>query len=166
MSNTASRRGAMSSSRPCKPSCRGRRCARSSSRITPKRATDVHPLILNACRIHFIQHWFNLADLACEEALYDSCSLRRFVGIDLGREPVPDATTLLKFRKLLNENKLGEALFAQVGQLLQGKGVKVSTGTIVDATIQLARPAPPRTRARRVTPRCTRPAKASSGTLA
>ena len=43
-------------------------------------------------RIHFLQHWFNLADLACEEALYDSASLRRFVGIDLGKEPVPDAT--------------------------------------------------------------------------
>lgn len=43
-------------------------------------------------RIHFVQHWFNLADLACEEALYDSVSLRRFVGIDLGRESVPDAT--------------------------------------------------------------------------
>ena len=86
-------------------------------------------------RIHFIQHWFNLADLACEEALYDSASLRRFVGIDLGREPVPDATTLLKFRRLLNDNKLGEALFAQVGQVLQSKGFKVNTGTIVDATI-------------------------------
>ena len=86
-------------------------------------------------RIHFIQHWFNLADLACEEALYDSASLRRFVGIDLGREPVPDATTMLKFRKLLNDNKLGEALFAQVGQVLQSKGFKVNTGTIVDATI-------------------------------
>jgi len=86
-------------------------------------------------RIHFIQHWFNLADLACEEALYDSASLRRFVGIDLGREPVPDATTVLKFRRLLNNNKLGEALFAQVGQELQARGFKVNTGTIVDATI-------------------------------
>ena len=86
-------------------------------------------------RIHFIQHWFNLADLACEEALYDSASLRRFVGIDLGREPVPDATTLLKFRRLLNDNKLGEALFAKVGQELQARGFKVNTGTIVDATI-------------------------------
>ena len=86
-------------------------------------------------RIHFIQHWFNLADLACEEALYDSASLRRFVGIDLGREPVPDATTLLKFRKLLNDNKLGEALFSKVGQELQERGFKVNTGTIVDATI-------------------------------
>jgi IS5 family transposase len=51
-------------------------------------------------RIHFLQHWFNLADLACEEALYDSASLRRFAGIDLGNEPVPDATTMLKFRQL------------------------------------------------------------------
>lgn len=86
-------------------------------------------------RIHFIQHWFNLADLACEEALYDSASLRRFVGIDLGREPVPDATTMLKFRRLLNDNKLGEALFAKVGAELQARGFKLNTGTIVDATI-------------------------------
>ena len=86
-------------------------------------------------RIHFIQHWFNLADLACEEALYDSASLRSFVGIDLGREPVPDSTTITKFRKLLNDNKLGEALFAQVGRELQARGFKVNTGTIVDATI-------------------------------
>jgi len=86
-------------------------------------------------RIHFIQHWFNLADLSCEEALYDSASLRRFVGIDLGREPVPDATTILKFRRLLNEHKLGEALFSKVGEELQARGFKVNTGTIVDATI-------------------------------
>ena len=86
-------------------------------------------------RIHFIQHWFNLADLACEEALYDSASLRRFVGIDLGTEPVPDATTMLKFRRLLNDYKLGEKLFAKVGEVLQASGFKVKTGTIVDATI-------------------------------
>ena len=49
-------------------------------------------------RIHFIQHWFNLSDPAAEEALYDSRSLRQFVGIDLGREPVPDETTICKFR--------------------------------------------------------------------
>jgi len=86
-------------------------------------------------RIHFVQHWFNLADLACEEALYDSASLRRFVGIDLGREPVPDATTMLKFRRLLNNHDLGAAMFARVGQELQQRGIKVNTGTIVDATI-------------------------------
>jgi IS5 family transposase len=86
-------------------------------------------------RMLFVQHWFNLADEACEEALYDSASLRSFVGIDLGRERVPDGTTLLKFRRLLETHKLGEALFAKVGEVLQGRGLKVGTGTIVDATI-------------------------------
>jgi IS5 family transposase len=86
-------------------------------------------------RMHFVQHWFNLADEACEEALLDSTALRRFVGIDLGRERVPDGTTLLKFRRLLERNKLGEQLFAKVGEVLQGRGLKVGTGTIVDATI-------------------------------
>jgi IS5 family transposase len=86
-------------------------------------------------RMHFVQHWFNLADDACEEALLDSKSLRRFVGIDLGCERVPDGTTLLKFRRLLNEHKLGEQLFAKVGEVLQARGLKVGTGTIVDATI-------------------------------
>jgi IS5 family transposase len=86
-------------------------------------------------RMHFVQHWFNLADDACEEALLDSTSLRRFVGIDLGRERVPDGTTLLKFRRLLNDHNLGKQLFAKVGEVLQGRGLKVGTGTIVDATI-------------------------------
>ena len=86
-------------------------------------------------RMYFVQHWFNLADEACEEALLDSTALRRFVGIDLGRERVPDGTTLLKFRRLLEQHKLGEALFAKVGEVLQARGLKVGTGTIVDATI-------------------------------
>lgn len=53
-------------------------------------------------RMYFVQHWFNLADEACEEALLDSTALRRFVGIDLGTERVPEGTTLLKFRRLLD----------------------------------------------------------------
>lgn len=53
-------------------------------------------------RIHFLQHWFNLSDPAVEEALYDSRAMRRFVGIDLGREPAPDETTACKFRHLLD----------------------------------------------------------------
>ena len=86
-------------------------------------------------RMYFVQHWFNLADEACEDALLDSPALRRFVGIDLGRERVPDATTLLKFRRLLEKHSLGEALFAEVGAVLQASGMKVGTGTIVDATL-------------------------------
>ena len=86
-------------------------------------------------RIHFLQHWFNLSDPAVEEALYDSRAMRRFVGIDLGREPAPDETTVCKFRHLLEAHKLGDQLFALIGEYLQENGMQVSTGTIVDATI-------------------------------
>lgn len=86
-------------------------------------------------RMYFIANWFNLADEACEDALYDIIALREFCRIDLGREPVPDATTLLGFRHLLEEHKLGAAMFAKVGELLLSSGLKLSGGTIVDATI-------------------------------
>jgi IS5 family transposase len=86
-------------------------------------------------RIYFLQHWFNLSDPAVEEALYDSVAMRAFVGIGLGREPVPDETTVCKFRHLLEHHGLGRQLFKQVGRHLQAQGLKVSSGTIVDATI-------------------------------
>jgi IS5 family transposase len=86
-------------------------------------------------RIHFLQHWFNLSDPAVEEALYDSHAMRKFVGIDLGRESAPDETTVCKFRHLLEAHELGARLFEQVGAHLQGRGLKLNTGTIVDATI-------------------------------
>lgn len=86
-------------------------------------------------RMYFVQHWFNLADQACEEALLDSTALRVLVGIDLGRERVPDATTLLKFRRLLERDDLGSELFAEVNTHLQVHGLKVGTGTLVDATL-------------------------------
>jgi len=86
-------------------------------------------------RIYFVQQWFNLSDPAVEEALYDSLAMRRFVGIDLGREPVPDETTVCRFRHLLEEHDLGQRLFDEVQQHLAVKGLKVATGTIVDATI-------------------------------
>lgn len=102
----------------------------------PKKGNGRPPIGLERMlRIHFLQHWFNLADLACEEALYDSASLRRFAGIDLGSAPVPDATTMLNFRHLLEQHKLAERLFAEVGRVLQGSGMTLKTGTIVDATI-------------------------------
>ena len=86
-------------------------------------------------RIHCLQQWFNLADPAVEEALYDSTAMRRFVGIDLGREPVPDETTVCKFRHLIEQHELGQRLFSAVNAHLQHRGLKVATGTIVDATI-------------------------------
>jgi transposase, IS5 family len=86
-------------------------------------------------RMYFLQHWFNLSDPAVEEALYDSPTMRGFVGIDLGREPVPDETTVCKFRHLLEEHGLGRVLFQTVQRQLRAHGLTVSTGTIVDATI-------------------------------
>ena len=86
-------------------------------------------------RIYFLQHWFNLSDPAAEEALYDSRSMCRFVGIDLGREPVPDESTTLGFRHLLEQHELGEALFQAVGEYLQAQGMRIASGTIVDASI-------------------------------
>ena len=86
-------------------------------------------------RIYFLQQWFNLSDPAVEEALYESLSMRRFAGIDLGREPVPDETTVCKFRHLLEQHDLGRALFQQVHVHLEAHGVTISKGTIVDATI-------------------------------
>jgi IS5 family transposase len=86
-------------------------------------------------RLHCLQQWFNLSDPAVEEALYDSRAMRQFVGIDLGREPVPDETTICKFRHLLETHRLGQQLFARIGEYLTKQGLQVSRGTIVDATI-------------------------------
>src|SRR5947209_6220070 len=86
-------------------------------------------------RIYFLQQWFNLSDPGVEEALYDSAVMRQFVGIDLGCEPVPDETTVCKFRHLLEEHQLGEQILGQVNLHLQAQGVRITTGTIVDATI-------------------------------
>jgi IS5 family transposase len=86
-------------------------------------------------RIHFLQHWFELSDPAAEEALYDSRAMRRFVGIDLGQEPVPDETTICKFRHLMERHNLGDELFRLVNVYLDENGLKLSRGTIVDASI-------------------------------
>lgn len=86
-------------------------------------------------RLYFLQQWFNLSDPAVEEAVYDSQAMRRFVGIDLGCEPVPDETTVCRFRHLLEAHDLGRRLFDEVQRHLAKNGLKVATGTIVDATI-------------------------------
>ena len=86
-------------------------------------------------RMYCIANWFDLSDVACEDALYDTDCFRAFCGVDLGREGVPDATTLLHFRHLLETHELGKAIFATVGQLLLSNGLSLCGGTIVDATI-------------------------------
>ncbi len=91
-------------------------------------------------RMYCIAIWFNLGDEACEDALYDIAAFCDFCGIDLGRERVPDATTLLNFRHLLEEHRIGAVLFAKIGELLLANGMKLSGGTIVDATLIAAPP--------------------------
>lgn len=86
-------------------------------------------------RMYCLLQWYGLADEALEDALYDSQALRDFVGIDLSREPVPDATTLLKFRRLLQDNDLRRALFDEINAHLVEQGLLMRAGTIVDATI-------------------------------
>jgi transposase, IS5 family len=75
------------------------------------------------CGSIFLQPWFNLSDPAVEEALYDSRAMRGFVRIDLGREPVPDATTVCRFRHLLETHELGQQLFAEVRRHLAANGL-------------------------------------------
>jgi IS5 family transposase len=104
--------------------------------VYPKAGNGRPPVgVERMLRMYFLQHWFNLSDPAVEEALYDSPSLRAFVGIDLGQEPVPDETTVCKFRHLLEQHGLGRVLFEEVTEYLRTQGLAVSTGTIVDATI-------------------------------
>jgi IS5 family transposase len=86
-------------------------------------------------RIYFLQQWFNLSDPGVEDALYDSLAMRGFVGIDLGREPVPDETTVCKFRHLLERHQLGRPMLTKVNTYLEQHGLRIGTGTIVDATI-------------------------------
>jgi IS5 family transposase len=104
--------------------------------IYPKPGDGRPPIGLERMlRIYFLQQWFNLSDPGAEEALYDSAAMRNFVGVDLGREPVPDETTMCKFRHLLEEHEMGRKLFEQVHLHLEKQGIKISKGTIVDATI-------------------------------
>jgi IS5 family transposase len=86
-------------------------------------------------RVYFVQQWFNLSDPGIEEALYESPVLQRFVGVDLGAAPAPDETTILRFRHLLEKHGLCGMMLEAVNIHLEAKGIKIATGTIVDATI-------------------------------
>jgi transposase, IS5 family len=91
-------------------------------------------------RIYFMQQWFNLSDPAMEDALYDSESMRRFAGIELSEDVIPDETTILRFRHLLEKHYLTQAIFGQIRTLLEQKRLLLKSGTIVDATIIEAPP--------------------------
>jgi IS5 family transposase len=90
--------------------------------VYPKPGNGRQPVGLERMlRIYFLQLWFNLSDPAVEEALYESVSMRQFVGIDLGCEAVPDETTVCKFRHLLEKHDLGQKIFEQVHEHLEAR---------------------------------------------
>jgi IS5 family transposase len=99
-----------------------------------RRGRPVMPLE-RMLRIYFMHQWFNLSDPAAEDAIYDSESMRRFAGVELGDDVVPDETTILHFRHLLERHRLTEAIFKEVRSLLEERGLLLKAGTIVDATI-------------------------------
>ena len=104
--------------------------------VYPKAGQGRHPLPMRTMlRIYCMQQWFQLSDPGMEDALYDSDSMRRFAGIELGQDAVPDETTILNFRHLLEEHKLTEQFFTKVEGYLEERGLIMRRGTIMDATI-------------------------------
>jgi IS5 family transposase len=86
-------------------------------------------------RVYFLQQWYALSDPMAEETLYDSEAMRQFAGIELGDDRIPDETTILNFRHLLEKYQLTEQLFAEVNRHLADQGITLRSGTLVDATI-------------------------------
>jgi transposase, IS5 family len=102
----------------------------------PKAGNGRQPLGLEKMlRLYFLQQWFNLSDPQAEDAIYDSESMRRFARVELGDDVVPDETTILRFRHLLEQHGLTSAIFDAVSGLLETRGLLLRSGTIVDATI-------------------------------
>jgi IS5 family transposase len=91
-------------------------------------------------RIYFLQQWYGLSDPGAEEALYDIHSMRDFAGLELGRDAIPDETTILNFRHLLEKHKLTKALFEEVADYLEERKLLLRGGTIMDATLIAAPP--------------------------
>lgn len=96
-----------------------------------RRAKDIETML----RMYLLQNWYRLSDEAVEDAIYDSYAMKKFLKLDFNKETVPDATTLLKFRHILEENKIGEKIFADVKDWLDRGGMMMHGGSIVDATI-------------------------------
>jgi IS5 family transposase len=102
----------------------------------PKAGNGRHPMPLEQMlRIYFMQQWYSLSDPAMEDSLYDIESMRRFANIELGEDPVPDETTILHFRRLLEQHQLTAKLLEDVNAFLEEKGLLLKGGSIVDASI-------------------------------
>ena len=105
----------------------------------PRKGRSQMPLSV-MLRIYFLQQWYSLSDPAEEEALYDMHSMRNFAGLDLAHDAIPDETTILNFRHLLEAHNLAEALFDAVSGYLQDRSLLMRGGTIMDATLIAAAP--------------------------
>jgi IS5 family transposase len=105
----------------------------------PKAGNGRQPLgVEKMLRIYFLQQWFNLSDPQAEDAIYDSESMRRFARVELGDDVVPDESTILRFRHLLEQHRLTAKIFDAVRDLLEERRLLLRAGTIVDATIVAA----------------------------
>lgn len=103
-------------------------------KVGPKGGRPPMPLEM-MLRVYFLQQWYALSDPMAEEMLYDSDAMRQFAGIELGDDRIPDETTILKFRHLLEKHELTEKLFVEVNRHLADQGITLRSGTLVDATI-------------------------------
>jgi len=102
----------------------------------PKAGNGRRPMPLGSMlRIYFMQQWFNLSDPGMEDQLYESISMQRFAGLEVGQNPIPDETTILHFRHLLEKHNVTEQMFKLVRDQLQDKGILLRGGTITDATL-------------------------------
>jgi IS5 family transposase len=128
-------------------------------------------------RIHLLQLWYDLSDAAMEDALMEVPTLRRFAGTDMISNRIPDETTILTFRHLLEKHDLGQQIFEVVKAHLKANGIARQHGTIIDATLiaapssTITRAKPEcaegtRTRRRSGIPRCTRPKRGTGGSTA
>lgn len=102
----------------------------------PKKGKGRPPIAMNSMlRIYFLQQWYGLSDPAAEEALYDIESMRRFAHLELIDDALPDETTILRFRRLIEKHNLSLEIFDDINNYLTERGIKVSQGSMVDATI-------------------------------
>ncbi len=130
----------------------------------PKTSNGRPPMgLAKMLRIYFLQQWYNLSDPAIEETLYDSETMRCFVGIEHGQDTIPDESTIYLFRHLFEEHRLPDRIFAEVKALLTEHGLMMQSRARLSMPPLSMRRLRPRTRRKNAIPRCTRPRRATSG---
>lgn len=133
-------------------------------KVSPKGGRPPLPMA-RMFRIYCLQQWYALSDPAAEEALYDSVAMRHFAGVRADDDVIPDETSILNFRRLLEKHCLTEQLFGEINAHLAERGLIMGKGTIVDATIVNA-PSSTKNEKGERDRRCTRRGRAISGTSA